>query len=138
VLTVKPGAINHPIKTVVIPVSKEFPERKIRIIHALRRKLRMHICLVTFPDTRDDQETLPASLLNAYRFFKADPLNDVDFAVLKGNNKAKAILEYCNKVNADLLIVDPGSETRIGWLNRHISDVLPIQSKTQILAIQTA
>lgn len=138
VLTVKPGANNRQIKTVVIPIGKQFPERKIAIIHTLRKKFRIRICLVTHLHTEDDPQFLPASLLNAYRFFKTDASNNVDFEVLKGKNKARSILKYCEKVNADLLIVNPESETRIGWLNKHISDVLPVQSKTQILAIHPA
>jgi nucleotide-binding universal stress UspA family protein len=135
VLTVKPGAINHQIKTVVIPISNKIPERKIATIDALRKKFRIHICLVTFLDNGDDPEILPSSLLNAYRYLKTGSMSNVDFEVLKGNNRAKSILNYCKKVNADLLIVNPESETRIGWLNKHISDVLPVQSKTQILAV---
>jgi hypothetical protein len=95
----------------------------------------MRICLVTFSNSGDDSKSLPSSLLNTYRFFKTDSLNNVVIEVLKGNNKAKAILKYCEKVNADLLIVNPESEARIGWLNKQISDVLPVQSKTQVLAV---
>lgn len=138
VLVVKPGAINQQVKTVVIPVGKRFPERKIAVIHSLRKKFRIRICLVTFLQAGDDPEFLPASLLNAYRSFKTDASSNVNFEVLRGKNKAKSILRYCEKVNADLLIVNPGSETRIGWLNKHIFDVLPVQSKTQILAINPA
>jgi hypothetical protein len=62
----------------------------------------------------------------------------VEYAALYGSNKAKAILKYAEKVNADMLLVYPEVETKIGWLNTHISDVLPPASKVQVLAVQPA
>lgn len=135
ILTVKPGSIDHPIRTVVIPVSDHFPEKKMAIVNSLRKKSWITIRLVTFTGRADSP---PQSLLHAYRFLKNNLGNDVSCKVLHGSNKAKAILRYCEKVDADLLIVTPESETRVGWLNKHISDVLPVESKTQVLAIGSA
>jgi hypothetical protein len=49
---------------------------------------------------------------------------------------AKEILNYDDKIKTDLLLVHPKTETRTAWLNRQISDVLPAESKLQILAVQ--
>jgi nucleotide-binding universal stress UspA family protein len=133
VLTVKPGAKDHTIKTVVVPVGEQFRNNKVDVINALRKKFPINICLVTFLE--GDEKVIPASLLNAYRQLKAIPAMNITYQVLAGRNKMKAILSYCEKVNADLLIVNAVSETRVGWLNQHISDVLPVGSKTQILAV---
>lgn len=133
VLTVKPGAKDHTIKTVVVPVGEQFPNNKVEVINALRKKFPINICLVTFFE--GDAKVIPASLLNAYRQLKAIPAMNITYQVLAGRSKMKAILSYCEKVNADLLIVNSATETRIGWLNQHISDVLPVGSKTQILAL---
>ena len=40
-------------------------------------------------------------------------------------------------VETDLLIVHPEAETKIGWFNKHISDELPVNSKTQVLGSGT-
>lgn len=133
VLTVKPGAKDHAIKTVVVPVGEKFPDSKVEVINVLRKKFPIHICLVTFFE--GDEKVIPLSLLNAYRRLKVIPSMNISYQVLTGRSKAKAILSYCEKVNADLLIVNADSETRVGWLNKHISDVLPVESKTQILAV---
>lgn len=138
VLTAKPGSINFPIKTVVIPVSEEFSDKKMAMINALRKKAWIQIRLVSFVRESNMQHVLPQALLHAYRRLKNNLINEVTCKVLHGPNKALAILRYCEEVDADLLIVSPGSETRIGWLNKHISDVLPVRSKTQVLAIRPA
>ena len=91
--------------------------------------------LVTFRSNQEGAVIVPGSVLNAYRILKNNPDSQVSYEVLYGNNQAKAILEYCSRVNADLLIVNPETEMKIGWLNRQIPDVLPVHSKTQILAI---
>jgi len=45
-------------------------------------------------------------------------------------------LSYAEKVQADLLLVYPEQETKVDIWNRHISDVLPPESKVQVLALQ--
>ena len=138
VLTVKPGAIDNSIRTVVIPVDDSFPASKLAVINSIQKKFRIHIKLVAFLTGEGNSPVLPASMLNAYRVLKTSPGAAVSYDVLYGANRARAILKYCKKVKADLLIVNPESETKIGWMNKHISDVLPVQSKTQILAVRPA
>jgi nucleotide-binding universal stress UspA family protein len=135
VLTVKPGAVNDPIRTVVVPVGDGFPYNKVAAVNALKKRFRFQTRLVTFRSNQDGAVIVPGSVLNAYRVLKNNPESQVSYEVLHGNNRAKAILDYCARVNADLLIVNPDTEMKIGWLNRQIPDVLPVHSKTQILAI---
>ncbi len=135
VLTVKPGADNDAIRTVVVPVGEGFPYNKVAAINALKKRFRFQTRLVTFRSNQEGAVIVPGSVLNAYRILKNNPDSQVSYEVLYGNNQAKAILEYCARVNADLLIVNPETEMKIGWLNRQIPDVLPVHSKTQVLAI---
>lgn len=139
VLTSKPGSLNSEIKTVVIPVGPRFPASKLEILEALRKEAMLQIRLVVFLDDENDPSFSKQSLLNTFRTLKNQSANPVNYEVLKGNNKARALLMYCSKVGADVLIVYPGSETRIGvWVNSHISDLLPANSKTQVLAVKPA
>lgn len=135
VLTVKPGAINQDIKTIVIPVERQFSGSKIPGLIALIKKTRIQICLLAFAGKQDKPDQLPAPLLNSYRLFKKNAFNDVSFNIIREHNKGRAVLNFCKSVNADLLIINPDSETGIGWFNGHISDALPAASKTQILAV---
>lgn len=134
VLTSKPGSIDHTLKTIVVPIGKTFPQKKIDIINALKRRSRFNIRLLAFREDEDSNQ-IPGILIHVYRLLRQGALNDIQYETVSGKNKAKAILAYCEKVDADLLIVTPESETKIGWLNKHISDVMPAASKTQVLAI---
>jgi hypothetical protein len=80
----------------------------------------------------------PSALLQVYQWLKTSIHCPVEYAVLEGQNKAKSILDYAEKVNADILLIHPESESRIGWLNKQISDVLPPASKIQVLTLQPA
>jgi hypothetical protein len=55
---------------------------------------------------------------------------------MHGSNRARAILQYAEKNNADILLVYPKKETQLNWWNGQISDVLPADSKVQVLAVQ--
>jgi len=137
VLTVKPGSLHNKIRTIVIPLTNQLTKNKLEVVAALCKKYKMKVYLVTFlNDDPAPQEFSASTLLQVYQWLKNTLHCAVEYAVLHGSNKVKAILCYAESINADILLVHPESETRIGWLNRHISDVLPSQSKVQVLTVQ--
>jgi nucleotide-binding universal stress UspA family protein len=137
VLTVKPGAMHNKAKTIVVPIADEIPEIKLHALEMLCKKARMNIHLITFVDDKNVPSEFSASaLLQVYQSLKAKLHCPIEYAVMHGPNKAKAILQYAEKNNADILLVYPKKETQLSWWNRHISDVLPADSKVQVLAVQ--
>lgn len=137
VLTVKPGSLRNRIKTVVVPVIDEIPNPKIEVIETLCRKAKIKVYLVAFRNGMHVQEGFSASpLLKSYQWLKNRLHCQIEYSVLQGYNKARALLLYAEKIEADILLLHPSSETRMGWPNRHISDALPSQSKVQVLTIQ--
>jgi nucleotide-binding universal stress UspA family protein len=139
VLTVKPGALHGKAKTVVVPVTDEIPDIKIHALELLCKKVRLNIHLVTFVDDKNVLPEISASaVLKTYQWLKAKLRCPVEYAVMHGTNKAKAILQYAENNNADILLVYPKKETQLSWWNRHIPDVLPADSKVQVLAVQPA
>jgi nucleotide-binding universal stress UspA family protein len=139
VLTVKPGALHNKPKTVVVPIADEIPNIKILALELLCKKVRLNVHLVTFVDDRNVPSEFSASaLLQVYQWLKAKLHCPVEYAVMHGPNRAKAILQYAEKNNADILLVYPKKETQLGWWNQHIPDVLPAHSKVQVLAVQPA
>jgi nucleotide-binding universal stress UspA family protein len=136
VLTVKPGSLHSKMKTLVVPVSEDIPKLKMETISALCKKNKLKVHLVSFVNGDNVPAGFSApALLKVYQWLKDILHCPVEYAVVHGNNKAKAILMYAEKVNADILLVHPTSETRLGWMNKHISDVLPPASKVQVLAV---
>ena len=132
VFTVKPGSLNKDIRTVVVPVGEKFPMDKLEWISYLRKKFRFRVRLISFAS---NDRFLPGPLLEAYWLLKANIANDVSYKILKGTNKTRAILKYCNWVEADIVVVYPDAETRLGWWSGHLSDALPLRSPIQILAV---
>jgi nucleotide-binding universal stress UspA family protein len=138
VLTVKPGALHNKIRTLVMPVSHNVPSHKMDAIAALCKKFKLKIHLVTFMENNNSPSEFSAfSLLKVYQWLKDSMHCPVEYAVLHGYNKARALLDYSKKVDADILLVNTNSETKIGAFNRHISNVLPPASRMQVLTIQT-
>lgn len=141
VLTVKPGCMEHHIKTVIVPVTGRITKQKMNAIGAICGRYRVSVHLVTFMGNRKGPSDFNASaLLTLYQWLRAHLRCPVSYAVLHGHNKALALMKYANQINADILLVHPETETRVGWLNTQISDVLPPASKVQVLAVheQTA
>lgn len=138
VLTAKPGALHCKIRTLVMPVVNSVPRHKMEAILALSRKFKLKVHLVTFTEGDDSpSEVSKLEVLKVYQWVKDTMHCTVECAVLKGFNKAKAILNYATKIDADILLVNTNSETKIGGFNRHISNMLPPASRMQVLAIQT-
>jgi nucleotide-binding universal stress UspA family protein len=135
VLTVKPGALSSTVKTVVIPINSHYSEKKVDIINDLKKKFYLNIRLLLVVKRDDDPEKLQTTLVNTCRMLKNRSLDTISYEILHVGKKNWNFLSYCRKVDADLLIVHPGAETKIGWFNKHISDELPVNSKMQVLAV---
>lgn len=138
VLTVKPGSLHNRIKTVIVPITSDATTNKMEAIETICKRFRVKVYLVTFTSYKQPDEFYASVLLQMYQWLKTSVHCPVEYAVLRGKNKAKTLLNYAEKVNADILLVHPETETKIGWLNKHISDVLPAASKMQVLAVQPA
>jgi hypothetical protein len=105
-------------------------------IAALCKINRLKVHLVSFMTGENVPVQFSSSaLLKLYQWLKDTLHCQVEYTVLHNDNKARAVLLYAEKVNADMLLVNPVSETRIGWMNRHISDVLSPDSKVQVLTV---
>jgi nucleotide-binding universal stress UspA family protein len=136
VLTVKPGAIYNKIQTIVVPITNETVLHKREAIGAICRKFRVKVYLVIFINSNEEVAGLSSSfsLLQLYKWVRSTH-SQAEYAVLHGNNKARAILNYAEKIGADMLLVQPEKETKISWLGAHISDALPAGSKMQVWAV---
>jgi len=136
VLTVKPGSLKRQIKHVIVPISENIADAKIDIVTALCKKNRVKISLVSFVKEKSTPEDLSATtLLQVYRKLKAISVCLVEYAVLHGQNRVKTILKFAENNEADILLLEPHFETKIGWPNKHISDVIAPHSTVQVLTI---
>jgi len=137
VLTVMKNTGDTKIKIIVVPVGSFIPNRKIDLVIELAKKYRAAIHLVTIPNEIDFGEAKGNSFLETYRILKTGLTSPIKHHILKGNNLPKAIMEYAECIGADLILVNPGSETKISNLTgKHINDALTNSSKLKILSIE--
>jgi len=139
VLTFKPGSIYTKIRSIVVPVGPEIPRRKVDLIVSLKEKFRITIHLVTVVNKKQNQNQFSAySLLETYRFLRDFVQCPLNHEVLHGENVAKSAFDYAKSIKADMLLVEPESETKLSsFPQKHINDELKPNSKLQILAVQS-
>lgn len=137
VLSVKPGAANARLKTVVVPIGETVPYEKMKAVAALCRNQKLKVHLVTFMNGSNGADNYSASsLLQAYQWLKNSIRCHIEYAVLEGSHKMRSLLNYANSIDADLLLLHPGAEATTGWLKRPLPEVLPASSKLQVMAVQ--
>jgi hypothetical protein len=121
------------MKCIVLPVRSFAPRRKIELLSALTRNHRPMIHLVTM--YHDEKFNSRAEIfLDAYRTLSDYLHYPVEYRTLKGNNIAKAILDYAQFIMADFIITNPGEETKInGIYGTDICDLVAPDSKLSIL-----
>ncbi len=139
VLTCKPGSLDNKLRSIVVPVGPEVPARKLDVIIALKQKFRITIHLVTVISKKQNADNFSGySILETYRSLKVIGQCTLEYAVLHGENLALSAFEYAKKINADMLLVEPESETKLSsFPTKHIVDELKPDSKLQILAVQS-
>ena len=136
VLTVKKGSIHNKIKNVVVPVNETSNYSKMNAVASMCKRTRVNVFLVTFINGDNRPENFSASsVLQAFRWLKTNLNCPVEYAVLHGQNKARAILKFSESHHADILILNSSSETKINWFGGQISDSLPETSKVQVLTV---
>ena len=139
VLTVKPCSVDQKIKSIVVPIGKFVPKRKIELLSALSKKFHATIHLVTL-QKESTVISMDAShaLLQTYRMLKGRGLvAQLVHKVMKGNNLARAALKYAESIQADILLVNPKTETRLSsFTGLHISVRLWIFSWLQVLEVE--
>lgn len=137
VLTVKPGSVESRIKVIVIPIRDFFPERKLEwgVLLAKRYKAKIH--LLQIQDPRESREKiLPQVFLKAYHHLREHL--PIEYSAAGGQSTAKAALNYAELIMADMILVNPETESGVagfrGW--RHISDLVGKDSKIQVLDVE--
>jgi len=138
VLTFKPGSLYTKIRSIVVPIGPVIPQRKVDLIVALKQKFRITIHLVTVISKKQNANDFSAySLLETYRFIKDTVQCPLDHEVLHGENVAQLTFDYAKNIKADMLLLEPESETKLSsFPQKHIIDEMRPNSKLQIMAVQ--
>ena len=138
VLTIKTGAAPKPVKNIVLPLGAFVPLRKIEWVSMLAKMYRARIHIVTMSTAG---ETMPGNLnkifIETYRRLKDGLSTPIEYEVLTGTSFARSVLSYAQKIKADMVLVNPETESRISSMpGMHINDMLAANSPLQILSLE--
>lgn len=113
VLTVKPDQVEKRMKIIVIPISGQLSERKLEwgILLAKKYKAQIHLLAVK---EEGAEERMHDVFLQAYHHLREGLRHPVAFSTSAQLNPAKAALSYAKSIKADLILVNPGMESRGG------------------------
>src|SRR5260221_6929461 len=136
VLTAKPGSIDSRTKVIVIPIRDFLPERKLEWGVLLARKYKAQIHLLAIRENY--QSGLPQVFLKAYHHLRESLHHPIEFSTVMQHNPARAVLNYAELIMADMILVNPATESGLTSLtgSRHISDLLVRDSKIQVLDVE--
>ena len=122
VLCVYPETDFSRIKQVVIPVGKIIPKRKILIAYELAKKFSSNIHLISLAKDSTGLKTAELrALMDAYRYMKELTNIPIQCSSVIGSNIAEAAIRYAKKIKADLILVNPDTESKLkdsilaGW-----------------------
>ena len=139
VLTAKAGSMNSRTKIIVVPVRDFVPERKLElaILIAKKCKAKVHL-LVINENFKTDEREQSQTFLRSYHHLREKLLHPVEYYSISGRNTARAAMDYAKSVTADMILLNPETESGIPGLtgSRHISDLIGNNSKIQVMDIQ--
>jgi nucleotide-binding universal stress UspA family protein len=139
VLTVKPGSLDTRTKVIVIPIRDFLPERKLEWGVLLAKRYKAQIHLLAIQESPEPKEwALPQVFLKAYHHLREHLHHPIEYSTMGRLSPAKAALNYAELIMADMILVNPETESGISGFagSRHISDLLERDSKIQVLDVE--
>jgi len=139
VLTVKPGAAGTKTQVILIPIRNVFPKRKLEWAALLAKKYRARVHLLLIQDRQYAKgSSLPRVFLKAYDQLRETLHQPIEYSVTDQQDTVKATLNHAKAIMADLILMNPGTESRSSGIfaSRHISDLLRGDSSIQVLDVE--
>ena len=125
---------NH-FQKIVVPVNDSLPIKKLTMATYLSLESggSIHLMGVSIHAT---SATKGASLIRAYQLLNEFGNLNIQCALQENDNSATGTLSYAQNVNADLIVVNPGNESRLrGWWNKLSGKYLSRESDIPVLTV---
>ncbi|RYG01105.1 MAG: hypothetical protein EOO02_13460 [Chitinophagaceae bacterium] len=125
---------------IVLPVCSALPIRKIMFASYLARKYNSRIHLLSIAGDENNQDADGNQYLHkSYQLLRENTNIHVECHTMRGHNIAEATMRFAEKINADLIVVNPGKETMLsGVVNKLFKGFLFNESKIPVMTISTA
>ncbi|RYY22743.1 MAG: universal stress protein [Chitinophagaceae bacterium] len=137
VLTVRKNNGNDKWMNIVLPVCSVLPVRKIMFASYLARKYNSKIHLLSIAENEnEDDSNRNLYLSKAYQLLRDNTNLMIECHTIRGNNIADSTLRFAEKINADLIVVNPGQESRLpGFVNKLFDGSLFSESRIPVMTI---
>lgn len=137
VLTVTKGCLNHPIKSILLPVKSFVPERKIQAALAYAKRFNAHIHLVTLLDNNDTAAKIKVDAFYLTYKILSEYGHPPQYKILQGADSDAALLRYADQIKADMILLNPKKKKRIpGIMRQKMTDMLNPISALHILTLK--
>lgn len=112
VLCVQPKSEKEALRNIVLPVGKSVPKKKIGIAYELAKKFaaKIHLIALNKQDNNSNDESTKA-LVGSYQYLKNVINIPIECNKVDGKSLADAAMHYAEIVEADLILIDEGSES---------------------------
>jgi len=134
VLVCKPGSLNTQTKEILVPVSDRIEEHKLQMIEAVSNSTATHTRLLAFNEYTDTKD-LAITLSQYYQRIRLDYRGLAETQIVPTRFCPRTLLRIAKKLKSDLLILKPGSETKLNFMGGQIFDDLDIFSTLQVLLV---
>lgn len=137
VLTVTQNLDLGHVKNIVVPVDDFLPIRKLTLATYIARKYKAKVHL-TGAGSNAEGKDLTNSIFLAKSYQLLNKYTDVQihYPSNKSNTLAEDSLAYAKSVNADLIVVNPGKESRLGkWFSALLGKYLYKESSIPVLTV---
>lgn len=138
VLTIKEGSEENKIRNIIVPVCHQMPVRKLEIAIRLAKVFSAQIHLISFPDCLKDDKNSGHAFIESFKTIRENASLIVKHGPVAGNDIARGVLRYAESVQADMILVNPFTESSIHYIigNIHMSNMLPRHSSIQVLDVE--
>jgi len=137
VLTVTKGCLNHPIKSIILPVTSFVPERKIHMALAFSKKFNAHIHLVTTLDSNDVNTRVRIDAFYLTYKILTEMGHSPQYKILQGSDSDLALVHYARQVKADMILINPEKKKIFPrFFQGKITDMLQPFSALHILTLK--
>jgi nucleotide-binding universal stress UspA family protein len=139
VLTVKPGCADSRTRIILIPIRDFLPERKLEWAVMLAKKYRAQVHLLAIQERVEAKDwALSQVFLKAYHQLREHLHHPIEYSATSRQSTAKAALDCAELIMADMIVLNPETESGVSGFPgyRHISDLLKMDSKIQVLDVE--
>ena len=137
ILTVTPELEIDHLKNIVVPVDDFLPIRKLTLATYLARKFNAKVHLTGAGSNADGKDlTNSIFLAKSYQLLTKYAEVQIHYPSDNTNTLAADSLAYAKSVNADLIVVNPGKESKLGkWFSSLLGKYLYKESNIPVLTV---